>query len=101
MAENETATVTILHQPRPKTAAERGRAFRQRQREKSTVNSGKIAVKSAQPVEKPKTFANGDPTFAELERTTAELQASCKRGIEAARALRNAVASRSLWKRVS
>lgn len=88
MAENDTATVTILHQPRPKTSAERGRAFRERQRNKSAIKSGKSARSAAQPVEKPKTFANGEPTFASLERTTAELVASCQRGIEAARSFR-------------
>ena len=95
MAENETATVTILHQPRPKTASERGRAFRERQKNKSGAKSG-------QPAEKPQTFANVRPPFAngepmsELRKTTAELVASCQRGIDAVRALRQAWSRREL-----
>jgi hypothetical protein len=85
MAEN---IVTLHPEPvkRPQTNAERGRAFRERQRNKLAAKSGK----STQSIEKPKTFAafaNAGPTFAELERTTAELVAACQRGIEAARTL--------------
>lgn len=74
-----------LHQPKPKTFAERGRAFRERQRNKSAVRSAKAAPSPAEPVEKSRTFANGAPKFAELEKSTAELVAACQRGIEAAR----------------
>jgi hypothetical protein len=84
MAENETATVSILHPPKPKTSAERNRAFRERQKERSAVRK---SAKPAQPVEKPKTSADAGPTFAELERTTRELMAACLRGMEAARSL--------------
>jgi hypothetical protein len=97
MAEN---IVTLHPAPvkRPLSSAERGRAFRDRQKNKS-------AVKSAEAAEKPQTFANAnanvreqpnakrersgstDPTFAELERSTAALMAACKRGMEAARAM--------------
>jgi hypothetical protein len=46
MADDTSATIIQLHQPkRPKTAAERGRAFRQRQREKA----GKIVREKALP----------------------------------------------------
>jgi hypothetical protein len=88
MAKDDSASVIPLHQPKPKTAAERGKAFRERQRNRSAVKSGKSAEQPAQPVEKSKTFANGEPAFAKLERTTAELVAACQRGIEAARLLR-------------
>ena len=84
MAENETATVSILHPPKPKTSAERNRAFRQRQKERSAVRK---AAKPAQPVVKPKTSADVGPTFAELEKTTADLIAACQRGMQAARDL--------------
>ena len=93
MAEN---IVTLHPAPvkRPLTAAERGRAFRERQKNKS-------ALKSDQPIEKPKTFANvrptfanTAPTFAELERTTAELVAACKRGIDAAREMKTRMKTR-------
>ena len=84
MAENETATVSILHPPKPKTSAERNRAFRQRQKERSAVRK---SAKPAQPVVKPATSADGGPTFAELEKTTADLIAACQRGMQAARDL--------------
>jgi hypothetical protein len=91
MAENETATVSILHPPKPKTSAERNRAFRQRQKERSAIRSEEKFLtnrgKTPQPVEKPKTSADGDPTFAELERTTKELVEACQRGMQAARDL--------------
>ena len=96
MAEN---IVTLHPAPvkRPLTAAERGRAFRERQKNKS-------GVKSSQHVEKPATFANVRPTFANsgpafaaLERNTAELVRACQRGIDAARVLfgRNDYSERS------
>ena len=87
MAENDTASIIELHQPakRPLTSAERSKAFRQRQHERSAIRSAK---KSAQPIEKPRTLANTEPTFAALEQTTAELVAACQRGIAAARTLR-------------
>jgi hypothetical protein len=93
MAEN---IVTLHPAPvkRPLTSAERGRAFRERQKNRS-------AVKSAETVEKPQTFANVRPTFSntaptfdELERSTAALVAACKRGMEAAREMRTAMANR-------
>ena len=93
MAEN---IVTLHPAPvkRPLTSAERGRAFRERQKNKS-------ALKSDQPVEKAKTFANvrptfanTAPTFAELERSTAELLAACKRGMDAAREMKAGMANR-------
>jgi hypothetical protein len=92
-----------LHRPKPKTSAERGRAYRKREREKSAARSAKAAPSPAEPIEKSKTFANGEqperpvrewptlpppPAFAELEKSTAELVAACQRGIEAARLLR-------------
>jgi hypothetical protein len=92
MAENETASIIELHQPanepakRPLTSAERNRAFRQRQKERSAVRK---SAKPAQPIEKPKPSADTGPTFAALERTTAELIEACQRGIEAARTLRD------------
>ena len=85
MAENDTASVIPPHQPKPKTASERGKAFRERQRNRTAIKSGKPAP---QPIVKPATFANAELPFAALERTTAELIASCQRGIEAARTLR-------------
>jgi hypothetical protein len=85
MADDTSASIIQLHQPKPKTAAERGRAFRERQRNKSAVRSAKAAPSPAEPVEKSRTFANGAPKFAELEKSTAELVAACQRGIEAAR----------------
>jgi hypothetical protein len=44
--------------------------------------------KTGATIEKPRTLAIGDPAFAELEKTTAELISACQRGIEAARTLR-------------
>ena len=113
MAKNDTASIiTLMHQPKPKTASERGRAYRKRQRDKSAVRSGKSAPSPAEPIERSKTFANGEqpqrpvrerptaavrferptlpppPAFADLEKSTAELVAACQRGIEAARLLR-------------
>jgi flagellar hook-length control protein FliK len=82
MATSTPAPVIPLDQPRPKTASERGKAFRERQRQRSAVRSAKPAP---QPSEKSKTFANGEPTFAELERTTKALVDACLRGMEAAR----------------
>jgi hypothetical protein len=93
MAEN---IVTLHPAPvkRPLTSAERGRAFRERQKNKSGVKSG-------QALEKPKTFANVRPTFANtaptfdrLQQTTAELLAACKRGIEAAQEMKAKMANR-------
>jgi hypothetical protein len=93
MAEN---IVTLHPAPvkRPLTSAERGRAFRLRQKNKS-------AVKSTEPAEKPQTFANvrptfsnTAPTFADLERSTAALVAACKRGMEAAREMKTRMANR-------
>ena len=89
MAKDDSASVVTLHQPKPKTASERGKAFRERQRNRSAVKPGKSATPPAQPVEKSKTFANGGPAFAELEKSTAELMAACARGIAAARLLRS------------
>jgi hypothetical protein len=112
MAKDDLASVIRLHRPKPKTSAERGRAFRERERNKSAVKSAKAAPSPAKPIEKSKTFANGKqperpvrkrptaavrferptlpppPAFAELEKSTAELVAACKRAIEAARLLR-------------
>ena len=43
MAENDSASVIPLHQPKPKTASERGKAFRERQRNRTAIKSGKPA----------------------------------------------------------
>jgi hypothetical protein len=91
MAKDDTASVIHLHQPRPKTSAERGRAFRERQRKASALRVKQSERAKPQPVENPptfETFANGDPTFAALEESTARLIAACQKGIDAARALR-------------
>jgi hypothetical protein len=45
MATEDTASVVPLHQPRPKTSAERNKAFRERQKERSA------ARKSAKPAQ--------------------------------------------------
>ena len=73
MAKNDTASIiTLMHQRKPKTASERGRAYRKRQREKSAVRSGKSAPSPAEPIEKYKTFANGEqPERPVRERPTA------------------------------
>jgi hypothetical protein len=85
MATDDSALIVQLHQAKPKTSAERNRAFRQRQKERTAVRVLQKKDLPAQPVEKPKTSADAGPTFAELERTTAELMAACQRGMEAAR----------------
>jgi len=74
MATEETASVTILHQPKSKTASERAKAFRARQRERSAIKASKPAP---QPVEKPRTFANAEPTFAALEKVDGRVGRLC------------------------
>ena len=74
MAKDDSASVIPLHQPRPKTSAERGRAFRERQRMAKALRAKEAKRANPQPIEKPatfETFPNGDLTFAALEASTA------------------------------
>ena len=67
MAKDDLASVVRLHQPKPKTSAERGRAYRKREREKSAARSGKSApspadLKRSRTAKSPNAlYANGRP----------------------------------------
>jgi hypothetical protein len=43
MADNTSATITLLHQPRPMTAAERAKRYRERERAAASRRSSPVA----------------------------------------------------------
>jgi hypothetical protein len=97
MAKNDAASIITLHQvpqKRPKTGAERVAAHRARKRAAAKPPAATVTLPAVSPadVAPPVTRRNGwrlpePPSFANLEKSTAELVEACQKGIAAARVL--------------